>query len=256
MKKQEERLINIITDNELSVFDINSLKEFTGKDYVHLRTELRNLLNDGQINSIEKGLYCIRNFRNPYVIANELMADSAIAYWSAMNIHNLTEQIPNTIFSQTTGLKQDKEIFNIRFKFVKIKTDKFFGYEYIGFGNEKFKITDIEKTILDCFDLPRYSGGYEELIRAFAKTELNSKKLLEYGLKMNNLSVLKRLGYLSELFGKTRLKSFQAGVIKHLNQKYTLLDPSGQDTGEFLSKWKIRLNIPADKLLDVVKKIY
>jgi predicted transcriptional regulator of viral defense system len=29
----------------------------------------------------------------------------------------------------------------------------------MGYGNERFRITGIEKTLLDCFDLPQYSGG-------------------------------------------------------------------------------------------------
>jgi len=70
----------------------------------------------------------------------------------------------------------------------------------MGYGNEQFKVTDVEKTLLDCFDLPQHSGGYEELLRAFYSARINSDKLLKYAVQMNNLSVIKRVGYLSELF--------------------------------------------------------
>jgi predicted transcriptional regulator of viral defense system len=97
---------------------------------------------------IENGLYCIRNFQNPYVIANAMLKGSALAYWTALNIHGLTEQISNVVFSQSTHLKNDKKVFNVHYKFVKVKPGKMFGTMQMGYDNETFHVTDIEKTHL------------------------------------------------------------------------------------------------------------
>ena len=253
---KESNVMNLIADNELSIININTIVSLTGKQYIDLKPILKKLVHNEQLYRIEKGLYCVRNFRNPYSIANVLLKDSAIAYWSALNLHNLTEQIPNVVFSQSVLLKNDKKVFNVRYKFVKVKAQKVCGIIEMDYGSEKFRVTDKEKTILDCFDLPQYAGGYEELIRAFYQGKVNSSKMLTYGKQMNNLSVLKRIAFLSELFEMHNFKSFQTEILKLINNRYTLLDPMGEDTGAFNSKWKIRVNISNQKLLEIINKMY
>jgi len=249
-------IMNLIADNELSIFNIDTLVSLSGKQYLDLKPVLKRLVINEQLSRIEKGLYCVRNFRNSYVIANNLLKNSTIAYWSALNLHQLTEQIPNVVYSQSVIQKKDTKVFNVRYKFVAIKDTKVAGISQMGYGNEMFKITDIEKTLLDCFDLQQYSGGYEELIRAFFQAKINSSKLFIYGKQMDNLSVLKRIGFLSELFEMTHLTNFRAEVLKLINSRYTLLDPMGNDMGEFNIKWKIRVNIPQENLLSIINKMY
>jgi predicted transcriptional regulator of viral defense system len=253
---EELNIEHIITDNELAVFDIDTLMSLSGESYIHIKSALSRLIRMELIYRIETGRYVIRNFQNPYVIANAMLRDSTIAYWSALNIHGLTEQIPNMVYSQSNLLKRDKTVFNVMHKFVKVKPEKIFGTMQMGYGNESFWVTDVEKTLLDCFDLPQYSGGYEELIRAFYTAKISSTKLLQYGLKMNNLSVLKRIAFLSELFQMKGFAKFQQGVLKVVNQKYTLIDPFGENTGEFDAKWRIRVNISKERLLKMIDKIY
>jgi predicted transcriptional regulator of viral defense system len=248
--------MNLIIDNEWSIVHVDTLVKSTGMNYTAIKKSLQTLVKNGQLFSIEKGLYSVRNFQNPYVIANAILRDSAIAYWSALNLHGLTEQIPNVIYVQSTNRKQDRKVFNVRYKFIQVKPEKICGIMKLGHGNELFKITDVEKTLLDCFDLPQYSGGYEELIRAFALTKVNGVKLLKYGKQMNNLSVLKRMAYLSELYELKNLKSFRDEVQKMVNKRYTLLAPVGENQGAFNSKWKIRVNIQEEMLLGIVHKIY
>jgi len=249
-------LMNLIIDNEWSIVHVDTLAKATGMNYTAIKKPLQTLVKNGQLFSIEKGLYSVRNFRNPYVIANAVLRDSAIAYWSALNLHGLTEQIPNVVYVQSVNRKQDKKVFNVRYKFIQVKPEKIYGITQMGYGNELFRITDIEKTLLDCFDLPQHSGGFEELIRAFAQAKINSVKLLRYGKQINNLSVLKRMAYLSELFEIENLKSFRKEVKLFVNKRYTLLDTNGENKGAFNPKWKIRINIQEDMLLSIIHKIY
>jgi len=253
---EESQIMNLIADNEISILTTEKLLTLAGQDYMCLKPTLKKLVRNGQLFRIEKGLYCVRNFRNPNIIANALLADSVVGYWTALNMHNLTEQIPNTIYSLSTTSKNNKKVFNVRYKFIKVNANKVCGITHMGYGNESFRITDIEKTLLDCFDLPKYSGGYEELIRAFYNANISSTKLLSYGKQMNNLSVLKRLAFLSEIFEMKRFVVFQKEVFKMVNKRYTLLDPMGENDGEFNSKWRIRVNIQKERLLGIINKLY
>ncbi len=256
INRNEERFIKFIDDYELDIFTFNELISHQHLNIQNLQATLESLVSRAYLNRIEKGKYCRHNFRDEYVIGNYLANDGVIAYWSALNIHGLTEQFPNIVFVQTTKLKRDKSVFGVSYKFIKVKPEKICGITMLGYGNDVFRITDTEKTLLDCFDLPQYSGGYEELIRAFYHAKVSSTRLFEYGMKMGNLSVLKRLAFLSELFEMNGFSRFRKQVLKTINQRYTLIDPMGLDRGEFVNKWRIRLNISRYELLDMIKKMY
>lgn len=249
-------ILNILSDNELSIVDSATLSSLTGRTYVEMKPFIRKFIREGQLFALEKGLYCVRNFRNPYVIGNALVKNSSVAYWSALNLHGLTEQIPNVVYVQSDGRKTDKKVFNVRYKFIQVKPQKICGIIQMGYGNEQFKVTDVEKTLLDCFDLPQYAGGYEELIRAFYVAKINGGKLLKYAVQMNNLSVIKRVSYLSALFEIESLGKFREKAQKLINKRYALLDPMGEDTGKFNSSWRLRINIPEEKLLEIIQKMY
>lgn len=249
-------VFNEVVDNELNFVNTAKLMEITGRSYPDLKAVLSRLVRNEQLFLIEKGLYAVRNFRNPYVIGNAMVTEGAIAYWSALNLHGLTEQIPNVVYLQSGKRKSDKKVFNVRYRFIQVKKEKICGITQMGYGNERFRITDTEKTLLDCFDLPQYAGGYEELIRAFYQAKINSRKLLDYGKQMGNLSVLKRLALLSELFEMKGFINFQNEVLKIRNQRYTLLDPMESNEGVFNAKWRIRMNIEKDKLLEIINKMY
>jgi len=256
LSTEEVEFLKLLDDRELLVFDFRLIKSSFDFSAAVVQDMLTRLVKKEFIFSIEKSKYCVRNFRNPYVISNTLLKSSAVAYWSALNLHGLTEQIPNTIFSQSSFRKEDKTVFGVRYKFVKVKPEKLCGHTKMGFGNESFLVTDVEKTILDCFDLPEYSGGYEELIRALYNAKLDPLKLLNYGKQMGNISVLKRIAFLAELFEMKNFDVFQSEILKIVNRKYSLLDSAGDNNGAFNSKWRIRINIPESDLLSVINKMY
>jgi predicted transcriptional regulator of viral defense system len=256
LSEKDEFIMKWIEDNQISCFYFDNFILLEKFDRAELQDSLTRLVKRGFLFRIEKGLYCVRNFKNTNVIANMMLNDSIISYWSALNLHGLTEQIPNVVYSQSQYQKHDKTAFNVHYKFVKVKPEKMFGSMQMGYGSEAFRVTDVEKTLLDCFDLPQYSGGYAELIRAFYAAKINTTRLLEYGLKMNNLSVLKRMAFLSELFQMKGFTRFQKEILKLTNQKYSLIDPFGKNTGEFNAQWRVRLNISKESLLNIIHNIY
>lgn len=258
-RSQEENvLLKMLEDNEIEIFTMASIRELVGGEITNLQTVVEQLAKRQPpfLHRIEKGKYVKGNFRNEYVISNFLTDDGVVAYWSALNLHGMTEQFPNTVFVQTTNQKESKNVFGVDYKFVKVKYQKMVGVEIQGYGNHRFRITDKEKTIVDCFDLPKYSGGYEELIRAFAETKLDSQKLIDYCEAVNNLAVIKRLGYLADLFRKDKTSRFQKYALTKMNEKYALFDPLGTDEGSYLSKWRLRINMKEEDILRVIHNLY
>jgi len=248
--------VKYLEEEEILIFEIQNLKETLDLGNRALNEIVENLVVKGFLSRIERGKYCRANFRDENVIGTFLAKNSAVAYWSALNLHGLTEQFPNKIFIQTPQLKKTVEFAGTIYQFIKIQKNKRTGIIYNGYGNYKYPITDIEKTIVDCFDLPQYSGGFAELICAFYQAKLNVKNLINYCNAVDNIAVTKRLGFLAEFFEKKNLKIFIQFAHSKVNRSYNLFDPFGENTGEPNREWRLRINLSKENIWEIVQNQY
>lgn len=248
--------MKLLDEYEIDIFLLEEIETKLKQRFDNINEILENLVQKELLSRIERGKFCKANFRDENVIGTFAVKMGVVAYWSALNLHGLTEQFTNTVYIQTTHKKTDKSIFGVNYRFVKISESKRCGIIKQGYGNHVFYITDVEKTLVDCFDLPQYSGGYAELIRAFAATPISGEKMITYCRAVNNIAATKRMGFLAELFEKKGLKLFIRFAKNQIKDAYNPLDPQGADYGSFNSEWKLRLNISKEQLLDIANKQY
>lgn len=248
--------IRLLDDFEIDIFRFTDIERQIHHKFENLNEVLENLVDKKIIARIEKGKFCRSNFRNENVIGCFLVPDGAVSYWSALNKHGLTEQFPNVLFIQTTRNKHEKNVFGTTYKFVRVHARKVMGIISEGTGNNQFRITDMEKTLVDCFDLPEHSGGYAELLRAFSQAKLNSDKMIDYCTAIDNIAATKRMGFIAELLDKKGLKTFIKYAKQRVNVKYNAFDPVGNDMGEFVNDWRLRLNISRKEILDICNRQY
>jgi predicted transcriptional regulator of viral defense system len=253
---EQQDFLKLLNDHEVDIFSISGVEKLLNTKVANLNSILENLVSKGFLSRIEKGKYCRANFNDEKVIGCFIAGSSSIAYWSALNYHGLTEQFPNNVFIQTPNLKKSKIIFGTTYKFVKVAPRKITGILTLGQGNRKYRVTDVEKTIVDCFDLLQHSGGYAELTRAFNQAKLNSSKMIDYSKVIDNLAAIKRMGFLAEFFDKKGLKTFVKYAKQRINEKYNVFDPLGTNKGEFVKEWRLRLNITRDEILGICSKQY
>jgi predicted transcriptional regulator of viral defense system len=179
-----------------------------------------------------------------FLIAMELVSPAAIAYWSALNHHGMTEQIPRTVFVATNHhvQKNSKETLGVTFQIISVQPKKFFGIEKDWINEQPFSITDKEKTIIDGLDLPKYVGGVGEIAKALAQSwnELNEDRFREYAAKIGNTAAGKRLGFLMEALGlgnpETLRKSLSFGA------GFSPLDPTLPKKGKHSRRWGLLIN--------------
>jgi len=217
---------------------------------------LSRLEKKGWIERIEKGKYMIiplgaekgKYTLNEFVIGSLLVNPYCIAYWSALHHYGLTEQIPNTVFIQTTARKkkQEIEVFGVRYRVVRVKDTKFFGIRKEWIEETQINITDREKTIIDCLDKPQYCGGVVEVAKALKNENPNKEKLLEYAQQIANSGVIRRLGYLYNLLGT----DIDAPPIETRN--YLLLDPTMPHKGPKNARWRLIINLDK-KMLGILE---
>src|SRR3972149_5473296 len=90
------------------------------------------LQSKGWIRRIRRGRFAVVPLssgedRSPqlheFVVAMELVSPAVIAYWSALNHHGMTEQIPRTVFVATNHHVQlsSKETLGVTFKIISVR---------------------------------------------------------------------------------------------------------------------------------------
>lgn len=116
-----------------------------------------------------------------FIVAMELASPAAIAYWSALNHHGMTEQLPRMVFIATNHpvRRPPKQVLGVNYKLISLKPAKFFGVVKDWIDEQPFQVTDKEKTLIDGLDLPQYVGGVGEIAKALSDSwpELNETKL-------------------------------------------------------------------------------
>lgn len=258
----EALILSRLSEQGKNIFTMKDAKQTIEINKRHLENLLQRLVNKKWLQRIEKGLYMIIPLEagehgdyteHEFIIASRLINPYAISYWSALNYHGFTEQIPGTVFVSSTTRKKafQIEILRIRYKFIKLSNKKFFGLMKIWIENKPITITDREKTIIDCLDHPEYCGGIVETIKGIwnGRRELDFDKITEYGIKMGNGAIFKRLGYLTEVLDLP-VEKYQQHWQGQISAGYNLLDPHLPKMGKYVAKWRLRLNIPKDDLLE------
>ena len=116
--------IRLLDEYEIDIFLFAEIENQLHYKFDNLNEVLENLVDKKILVRIEKGKYCRSNFSDEKVLGCFISDNGAIAYWSALNIHGLTEQFPNNVFIQTTKLKTNKTVFGTSYKFIKVASYK------------------------------------------------------------------------------------------------------------------------------------
>lgn len=214
---------------------------------------LERLQSKGWIRRIRRGRFAVVPLssgenRSPqlheFVVAMELVSPAVIAYWSALNHHGMTEQLPRTVFVATDHPVRRKpgEVLGVSYKIVSLRPSKMFGIMKDWIGEIPFSVTDREKTIVDGLDLPQYAGGVSEIAMALtgAWKKLDEKKLRTYTAHIGNSAVAKRLGFIMETLGLGDVEALRTEI--PLATGFSPLDPTLPKRGKYNRRWGLLLN--------------
>jgi len=225
-----------------------------------LRKLLYTLAKRRWLQRVEKGKYLILPFEagregewteHEFIIASCLIEPYYIGLRNALNYYGYTEQVGRTVFIVSTRRKMKTElnISGVIYRFVYFSRRKFFGVTEIAMDNQGIKISDREKTIIDCLDRLEYCGGVLEVAKAlsYGRDELDFVKMAQYAVRYGNKAVIKRLGYLLESLGFTVNDAINI-LHKNVSNGYSPLDTMAQHKGRYINRWQLLVNIPQDEL--------
>ena len=138
---------------------------------------------------------------------------------------------------------------------MRCKPNHFFGTtDHWVTKTKKIKASDLERTVIDGLRQSEYCGGFSEVAKGFwiRRQDMDVKKLVEYALMLDIGAVYRRLGYLLELF-ETKEKDQLELLRKKLTASYVLLDPLLPAEGNFIARWKLRLNVSSEEIETIIR---
>lgn len=262
LSKAESSLLSRMAESGRSIF---TLKDVTGLGIPYEKAKLivNRLTAKGWLIALSRGNYLIvpleagvegRYSEHEFVIASHLIEPYYIGYWSALQHHGLTEQMPVTVFVATTKSvkKRIRVILDSRYRIVTVVEQKFFGFDRVTVANSTVSISTKAKSIADCLDHPEYCGGIDEVAKAIwaARDGVSVAEVADYGRRMGNSAILKRLGFLAELLDLGTAEALMDRLHRDIGKGYSLLDPLGRREGRHSTRWGLILNVPEESILE------
>jgi predicted transcriptional regulator of viral defense system len=218
------------------------------------------LARRGWLSRVRRGLYVAVPLdarrsgewvEDPWVVAERLFSPCYIGGWSAFEHWDLTEQIFRTLIVVTTRRvrHRDLEVQGLPIHLTVRSREALFGTVSVWRSQNKVDVSDPSRTLIDVLDDPRLGGGMRSVndaLREYLHSEhRDDPRLVEYGDRLGNHAVFKRLGYLLEQSGSDATDLIEASLARR-SSGLAKLDPSAKDAGRILRRWGLRVNVILD----------
>ena len=141
-------------------------------------------------------------------------------------------------------MKERNPIYgSIKFKIKTIKENRIFGTKTIWYGSKKVNVSDPTKTIVDILDDPKLVGGMSvvyDIFNEYVESKYcDFKMLLNYSERMNNKTILKRLGFMIDVKFNKIPEEF-LDIKDDISSGYSNFDPI-VNGNLFVEKWKLKV---------------
>ncbi len=242
------------------IFTLDDACEIYGRERQETTYFLRDLVNRGVLARIKSGVFLIvqmgqesTQLANWPIIARVLAGKNEyyISHYAAMRLHGMTTHPLMNVILTLSKRKPTKQVHNIQYQFIYSKSDHFWGTTQLWVTKqEKVCVSDLERTILDGLDRPDLCGGIKEIARGIwaKQKKIDWVKIVNYAKKYHSKAAVKRLGFILECLNLGLDYVSQLEEIISSKKDYILLDPNGAQMGNYLSRWRIRINMNKDEI--------
>ncbi|HEC79005.1 MAG TPA: transcriptional regulator [candidate division WOR-3 bacterium] len=263
---QAAHLVTTLYEQNRPIFCLKEVQKILRLDEVSSRNFVRKLVNRGVVTRLKPGLFILVPFElgkeaeyigNPFVVAREIVGgkDYYLSHVTAMEIHGMITQPQLVVYITTLKPRRSITALGIEFRFIHSQKRYFFGLsDHWVTKQEKVRVSDLERTIIDGLKQPEYCGGLTEVAKGLwmRYQDVNINRLTRYAIRIGVGAVIRRLGFLLELYKIGNSEDWEI-LRSHLTETYVRLDPLLPSEGKFLRKWRIQLNVSPEELLSVVR---
>jgi len=229
--------------HSMKLFSLKDVATLTGNEST-AKSLLASGLRNGTLCRIKPNLYAVTDMAtglcaaNKYEIASNISDTACVAYHSAMEYHGLSHQLFNEMSVISTSTFRTFEFEGITY--IRHQPKIMEGVT-VPVMNTKIKVTDLERTIIDCIDRIKYAGGLEELFNNFTSVAyIDETKLKTYLDAYGKSSLYQKAGFLLSMYKKQwRLSAgFFRHCKAHIGQSTRYLTDV-TDNSAYNSEWRI-----------------
>ena len=230
---------------KLRIFTLEELSEALKGKLKSVQGLLARYKQQGWVVSIRRNTYCMIDIASKqpvcdkYEIGSHLSPTACISYHTALEFHGLAHQPFNEAFVKSQSRFNSFVFEDIDYTYCRPTK------EIIGMmnpkGNPYVRVTDIESTLLDCFDHIDRAGGIEELLHCLESiVMLDEGKIIHYLEQIGKSFLYQKAGYLLERIKEQA--NLSDSLIEQCREKGTksvkwLTNDEESDT--FVSKWRM-----------------
>lgn len=273
-------IVSFFEGYEKEILDINDIsrildqnreswrlpRSLTTSNFIKLLTENTNLKSYELTFPRKKYVRLTWRYASAYKLALSLERDSYFTHYTALYWHNLTDQIPKTIYVNWEQAQKryvakrllqaniDRALRNAQRESKKIAmlgdfricmlngkyTNRLGVTEIITDENEKITLTDVERTLIDIVVRPAYSGGIYEVLNAYrrAANRVSINKLSAMLQKLNYIYPYHQaIGFYLERAGVYR--EAQIRLLKKFNFEYDFYMTHQMEKTEYSKEWRL-----------------
>lgn len=263
---QAAKFVTTLHERNQTLFGVADVKTITGLTDTSARSFVRTLVERGLVTRLKPGLFILVPFEmgkdkefagDPYLVASVVAGGKSyyLSHGTAMEIHQMVTQPQLVVYVSTSERLQSRLIMGTEFRFITCKKKSFFGIiDYWATKQKTVKVSDIERTVIDGLRQPKYCGGLTEVAKGLwmQRESVSPERLMRYSIRLNVGAVMRRLGFLLELYEMGTDKIIGA-LRERLTNSYVLLDPVLPGQGKYLHRWRLRLNVEPDELRSLVR---
>jgi predicted transcriptional regulator of viral defense system len=188
---------------KLGCFSLNEAIHLS-KNPKTAESALYSLKKRGLVKSVKRNLYVMISMEtgspvaSPYEIASRITESACVSHHSAFEFYGMANQVFTEIYVSSKERFNDFEFDGRTYRYVASKIN-------IGVDVKKrVKITDLERTVVDCVKNFNKIGGLEELLRCLSMvTFVDEDKLLYYLNAYDNMFLYQKAGYVLSHFSAT-----------------------------------------------------
>ena len=231
--------------------ELHRLKIFHKKDVVAfikdenaVKEILRRYKKQGFISQVRRNLYVATdlatkaNITNKFEIAGHITSSSYLAYHAALEYHGLAHQVFYRLYVSSNEVFRNFDYDGISYIFCQSKSD----IGIVSPVTDSFvRVTDLERTVLDCINRIDLSGGLEEMVNCFAIiTYINERKLLDYLNCFDKQFLYQKTGFILGYFQKEmKLSNIFFEHCKSKIGNSTRYLTNTQESNTYFKKWKL-----------------
>jgi predicted transcriptional regulator of viral defense system len=259
-------LITMLYEEKHSIFRLKEVRKILNIGKPSAINFVRKLVNRGIATRLKPGLFILVPFElgkereylgEPLIVAREIVSGKGyyFSHGTAMQIHQMVTQPRLVVSASVLKPRRPVHVLGAEFQFIHTPKKYFFGVtDHWATKEAKVKVSDLEKTVVDGLRQPEYCGGLTEVAKGLwmRHQDMNHDRLIEYAKKTGIGAVIRRLGFLMELYQIGIAKNLEA-LHNTLTEAYMRLDPLLPAEGKFLRRWRLQLNVSSEELLAVVR---